>query len=132
MYQLHQGGVPQGSVLGPLLFWLYIDDLPENIQSHVRLFAEDTAVYLTVNNPNDSKTLQNDLDTLQTWERTWDMEFNPCKCQVLHISRANQPIQSQYTLHGEILESVDCARYLGVSVSKDLTRNNLINSTLIF
>ena len=60
-------GVPQGSVLGPLLFLLYINDLPENIRSEVRLFVDDTAVYLTVNNPNDSKTLQNDLDTLQTW-----------------------------------------------------------------
>ena len=123
-------GVPQGSVLGPLLFLLYINDLPENIQFQVRLFADDTAVYLTVNNPNDSKTLQNDLDTLQTWERTWDMEFNPGICQVLHISRANQPIQSQYTLHGEILESVDCARYLGVSISKDLTWNTHIKEIL--
>ena len=56
-------GVPQGSVLGPLLF-----DLQENNQSEVRLFADDTAVYLTVAHPNDSNTLQNDLDTLQQWE----------------------------------------------------------------
>ena len=70
------------------------------------------------------------LDTLQTWEQTWDMEFNPGKCQVLHISRANQPIHSQYTLHGEILESVDCARYLGVSISKDLTWNTHIKEIL--
>ena len=58
------------------------------------------------------------------------MEFNPGKCQVLHISRANQPIQSQHTLHGEILESVDCARYLGVSISKDLTWNTHIKEIL--
>ena len=93
-------GVPQGSVLGPLLFLLYINDLPENIQSQVRLFADDTAVYLTVRNQNDSRIFQNDLNTLQEWERTWDMEFNPSKCQVLHISRARQLIHSQYTLHG--------------------------------
>ena len=123
-------GVPQGSVLGPLLFLLYINDLPENIQYQVRLFADDTAVHLSVKNPNDSKTLQNDLDTLQIWEQTWGMEFNPGKCQVLHISRANQPIQSQYTLHGEILESVDCAHYLGVSISKDLTWNTHIKEIL--
>lgn len=123
-------GVPQGSVLGPLLFLLYINDLPENIQSQVRLFADDTAVYLTVNNQNDSSILQNDLDTLQEWERTWDMEFNPSKCQVLHISRARRPIHSQYTLHGETLESVDCARYLGVSISKDLTWNTHIKEIL--
>ena len=120
-------GVPQSSVLGTLLFQLYINDLPENIQSQVRLFADDTAVYLTVINPNDSNILQSDLDKLQEWERTWDMEFNPSKCQVLHISRARQQIYSQYTLHGQILESVDCARYLVVSITKDLCWNIHIN-----
>ena len=72
-------GVPQGSVLGPLLFLLYINDLPENIQSQVRLFADDTAVYLTVTNMQDSQVLQSDLESLQHWERTWDIEFNPGK-----------------------------------------------------
>ena len=119
-------GVPQGSVLGQLLFLLYINDFPENIQSQVRLFADDTAVYLTVRSKNDTSILQDDLNTSQERERTWDMEFNPSKCQVLHISRARQPIHSQYTLHGEILESVDSARYLGVSISKDLTWNSHI------
>ena len=62
-------GVPQGSVLGPLLFLLYINDLPENIQSQVRLFADDTAVYLTVTNMQDSQVLQSDLESLQHWGR---------------------------------------------------------------
>ena len=123
-------GVPQGSVLGPLLFLLYINDLPENIQSQVRLFADDIAVNLTVRNQNDSRILQNDLNTLQEWERPWDMEFNPSKCQVLHIGRARQLIHSQYTVHGEILESIDGARYLGLSISKDRTWNTHINETV--
>ena len=78
-------------------------------------------------NPNDSNILQSDLDKLQKWKRTWDMEFNSSKCQALHSSRARQQIHSQFTLHGEILESVDCVRYLGVSITKDLSWNTHIN-----
>ena len=121
-------GVPQGSVLGPLLFLLYINDLPQNIQSQVRLFADDTAVYLTVNSHEAANTLQADLDTLQEWELTWDMEFNPCKCQVMHITKSRAPFQSQYTFHGQTLESVDSAKYLGVTISQDLNWNKHINN----
>ena len=114
-------GVPQGSVLGPLLFLLYINDLPENIQSQVRLFADDTAVYLTVTNMQDSQVLQSDLESLQHWERTWDMEFNPGKCQVIHITRSKSLVKSRYFMHNQELESVDAAKYLGVTISKDLS-----------
>ena len=88
-------GVPQGSVLDPLLFLLYINDLPENIQSQVRLFADDTAVYLTVTNMHDSQVLQSDLESLQHWERTCDMEFKQGKCQVTHITRSKSPDKSR-------------------------------------
>ena len=118
-------GVPQGSVLDPLsLFLLYINDLPENVESQVRLFADDTAVYLNVKIQNDNNILQNDLNILQEWERTWDIEFKPSKCQVLHISR-----QSIHSHHGITLEPVG-ARYLGVSISKDRTWNTHIKEIL--
>ena len=120
-------GVPQGSVLGPLLFLLHINDLPQNIQSQVRLFADDTAVYLTVTSLEDASILQSDLDTLEEWEWTWDMEFSPGKCQVLQLTRSRQPFQSQYTLHGQVLESVDSAKYLGVNISQDLSWDHHIN-----
>ena len=68
---------PEGSVLGPILFLVYINDLPDDIVSQVRLFADDTAIYLALENQNDSDKLQRDLDKLQTWESRWDMEFNP-------------------------------------------------------
>ena len=121
-------GVPQGSVLGHLLFLLYSNDLPQNIQSQVRLFADDTAVYLTVNSQEDANTLQTDLDTLQEWELTWDMEFNPSKCQVMHITMSRVPFQSQYNLHSQILESLDSAKYLDVTISQDLNWNKHINN----
>ena len=70
-------GVPQGSVLGPILFLVYINDLPQNLLSHVRLFADDTAVYLTINNKQDCKELQNGLDKLHVWGKLWNMHFNP-------------------------------------------------------
>ena len=116
-------GVPHGSVLGPLLFLLYINDLPENIQSQIRLFADDTAVYVTVSGLQDSHVLQSDLDSLQCWERTWDMEFNPSKCQVLHITRSRKPVMSRYFMHNQELESVDTAKYLGVNISNTHINN---------
>ena len=90
---------------------------------YLRMILQFTSLW----DQNDSRILQNDLNILQEWERTWDMEFNPSKCQVLHTGRARQLIHSKYTLHVEILESVDSARYLGVSISKDLTWNKHIN-----
>ena len=120
-------GVPQGSVLGPILFLLYINDLPDNVQSQVRLFADDTAVYLMICGPDDSATLQRDLERLQQWEAQWDMEFNPGKCQVLHITRARTTIQTPYTMHNQVLESISSARYLGVDLSVNLNFNTHIN-----
>ena len=120
-------GVPQGSVLGPILFLAYINDLPDNITSQVRLFADDTVVYAAISRMDDSLALQRDLDTLQTWENKWDMEFNPSKCQVLQLTRARKPIPTSYYLHNQKLEITDCARYLGVDISQNLSFNNHID-----
>ena len=86
--------VLQGSVLGPILFLFYINDLPDNIQSNVRLFADDTAVYLAVQGQEDTDIIQNGLNILQEWEKAWYMEFNPSKCQVVHTSGSRKPIKT--------------------------------------
>ena len=121
-------GVPQGSVLGPILFLAYINDLPDQVKSRVRLFADDTAIYLAISSEGESVTLQNDLQTLKIWEKRRDMRFNPSKCQVLHITRAKCPIQTRYILHGTVLESVPSAKYLGVTISDNLSWTPHIDS----
>ena len=118
--------VPQGSVLGPMLFLLYINDPPDRTRSKVRLFTDDTAMYLAVSNLQDAQILQQDLDQLHEWELQWDMEFNPSKCVVIHVTRAKTPVPSEYLLHGQILESVGGSKYLGVENSSNLTFNNHI------
>ena len=96
-------GVPQGSVIAPILFLIYINDLPNRLKSTVRLFAEDTVIYMTISNGTDATALQQDLDKLAKWEETRQMEFHPQKCSVLHMTRSRNPKYQQYTLHGHIL-----------------------------
>ena len=79
--------------------------LPDELSSQVRLFADDTAVYL-IGGAEDGKVLQNDLDRLSTWEDRWDMEFNPSKCQVVRVTTARNFINTVYTLHGQVLEDL--------------------------
>ena len=72
-------GFLQGSVLGPILFLAYINDLPDQVRSRVRLFADDTAMYLALDRQDKSEILQKDLESLAKWEKLWDMSFNPSK-----------------------------------------------------
>ena len=113
-------GVPQGSVLGPSLFLFYINDLPEGITSNVRLFADDTIMYITVSNNNDATTLQHDLDKLANWESKWHMEFHPAKCNALTITKTRIPIRHNYILNGHTLEHVTSVKYLGCTITSDL------------
>ena len=100
---------------------MYINDLPDKVKSQVRLFADDTAAYLAITKPSDSGQFQTDLHILHEWETRWDMQFNPSKCHVIHITRSRSPLPTSYTLQGETLEVVTCARYLGVDISSDLS-----------
>jgi len=110
--------VPQGSVLEPSLFLFYINDMPDNITSTVRLFADDIITYLTVS--SDSNTLQEDLNKLAKSEEKWMMPFHPDKCVVLPITKKKDPLELNYNLHGHNLEHVSSANYLGATIASDL------------
>ena len=112
-------GVPQGTILGPRLFLLYINDLPDCINSRVRLFADDCLVYRKISGFEDQLALQRDLDALEVWASTWGMKFNPSKCTILSIARSSA-MHTFYTLCGTVLQHVSEAKYLGVTLSDDL------------
>ena len=97
--------------------------------SQVRLFADDTIVYLTITNKDDCQNLQEDLKRLEVWKKEWLMEFHPAKCHVLGISRKKNTATFPYSLHGQVLTEVKSAKHLGVTISNDMTWNNHIDST---
>ena len=80
-------GLPQGTDLGPLLCLLYINDITDNINSEIRLFADDCILYRTIAADSDSIQLQKDIDSLHSWSVAWQMNFNAKKCHILSISR---------------------------------------------
>ena len=105
----------------------YINDLPDEFSSQVPLFADDTAVYLTIGGSDDGTVLQNDLDRLSVWEDRWDMEFNPSKCQVVRVTTSRKSVNIMYKLHGQVIEVVTSAKYLGVDISSGLSWNSHID-----
>ena len=120
-------GVPQGTVLGPLLFLCHINDLPAAVSSQVRLFADDCLIYREVNEFKDHYTLQRDLKNLEDWAEKWGMRFNATKCYIMTISK--KPSSSfMYQLNNTILQNVSTNPYLGILFSSDMKWNTHINN----
>ena len=115
-----ESGVPQGSVLGPLLFLIYINDMPECVSSILALFADDAYIYKEINSQDDTICLQKDLDALVKWEKQWSMDFHPDKCKMLRITNKRKIIDGHYFIHGQQLENVKEAKYLGVTITQKL------------
>ena len=113
-----RSGVPQGSVLGPILFILYINDLPDTIKSSCKIFADDTKLIQAIRDIKSTQQLQEDLDALQKWSETWKLEFNASKCKVLHIGKKNP--KTSYSINNRNLTSVKEEKDLGCIMSTDL------------
>ena len=101
-------GVPQGSVLGPILFLLYVNDFPSVVDSHLLLFADDIKLYRRIQSENDIIQLQKDINNLLNWSNTWLLNFNIPKCKVLRIGTSTLP--QNYTLNGTPLDNVQDMR----------------------
>jgi hypothetical protein len=107
--------VPQGSVLGPTLFLIYINDLCDEVGCESFLFADDTKIVQPVNNDSDRQKLQQNIDNMYRWSVKWKMKFNPSKCAVLHFGYSNK--QHHYHLHDQPIESMGFQKDLGVTVN---------------
>ena len=114
--------MPQGSVLGPVLFLIFINDLPDNIRSSVRLFAYDCVLYRIIYSRQDCLTLQEDLTSLGQWEADWQMKFNVAKCHSMRVTRHqhHKQILFDYSLHNQTLENVQSAKYLGITITDNM------------
>ena len=115
-------GVPQGSVLGPLLFLIYVNDLPLWIKTNIKMFADDTKLWNIIRHESDSRDLQEDLDRLREWSNNWLLDFNIEKCKVMHVGHKLTTSYSIPRTDGALcrLAEVDEEKDLGVILTKDL------------
>ena len=113
-------GIPQGSILGPILFTVFINDLPDSIDSTCKIFADDTKLYGSVKNQAE---IQKDLTSLQNWSDTWNLHFNVAKCKVLHVGKNNPEHNYSMTLNGRGQSVGKCTeeKDLGVTFDKAFT-----------
>jgi hypothetical protein len=111
-------GVPQGSVLGPIMFIMYVDGMDTGIISKLSKFADDTKLCQRAMREEDQISMQEDLNKLIAWSQTWQMNFNVSKCSVMHLGCRN--IESNYKMGEADLNCVSNQRDLGVIITNDL------------
>ena len=118
-WQPVRSGVPQGSVLGPTLFLIYINDIDTAVDvtgSILEKFADDTKWAMVVESDEDRRTFQLGLDRLMSWSTDWQMLFNVDKCHIIHAGQGNHC--HEYTMGGRVLEEVEFEKDVGVLLHK--------------
>ena len=121
-------GVTQGTVLGPLLFSLNINDIMSDIESEIRFFADDCVCYREIKDIEDTLKLQKDIDRLGIWAWKWGMRFQPVKCNLMQLTKKHNKIDATYRLEGRVLENVESIKNLGVTITRDLKWNSHISN----
>ena len=122
-------GIPQGTVLGPLLFVIYINDILEEVDSDGLLFADDTKIFRAITSKEDALNLQSDLKNLEEWSSKWLMRFHPDKCHVLTLGKfENIRYTQRYMINNEELEHVFEEKDLGVIIDSELSFTEHISS----
>ena len=129
-WSLIEAGVPQGSVLGPLLFLIYINDLAEAVNCSIKMFADDTCLYVTVDDPEEAAdTLNNELQSVHDWACQWIVNFNAAKTKSMIISNKNRQHPPIY-FDGAQIENVSSHKHLGVVLSDNLNWTDHIHAVL--
>ena len=123
-------GVPQGSILGPLLFLIYADDIVAELECDIHLYADDAVLITNYNNPVTAfDKVNRDLDRLHTWAETWYMAFNPTKTKYMVISNTDRPHPS-LNLNGVELDKVSSYPQLGLVLNEKMNWEDHINSPI--
>jgi hypothetical protein len=124
-------GVPQGSILGPLLFILYINDLPDLLSPNTlcAIFADDTKIYRHINSHQDHIILQRDINNIHHWSTIWGLTFNKNKCTIISLKRNNNPNEYLYSMDNTRLPHTENAPDLGLTITQSLSWNLHINIT---
>ena len=113
-------GVPQSTVLGPFLFIPYINDIVCNLNSKIKLFADDAVMYREILSSQDEVIFQNDIDSITYWAKTWQMSLNLDKCNVMSLTRSKSELPISYQMSNNPLGIVSCHKYLGIFIQGDL------------
>ena len=128
-----KSGVPQGSILGPVLFTMYVNDIPSELETIISMYADDTKIYTAITSEGSITSLKSDLQKLEAWAQLMQMKFHPAKCKVMHLGKNNKKETYQMkTADGNYhnLEETEVEKDLGVEVDNQLKFSHHIQSKI--